>query len=89
MAGCDKVRQTQANHIVLFIQDHLYSIDVYGEHQAPSITCPDPGRIQSCVVDAQKRGPAPPVSLLTADNREAWAKVQNISHFIVWKLMFP
>lgn len=76
MTGCDEVRQTQANHIVLFIQDHLYSIDVYGEYEALLSPAQVLGRIQSCVVDAQKRGPAPPISLLTADDREAWAKVR-------------
>jgi len=89
MAGCDEVRQTQANHIVLFIQEHLYSIDVYGENQAPLPPAQVLGRMQSCVVDAQKRGPAPPVSLLTADNREAWAKVRIYTYFYVWNSRFP
>ena len=76
MVGCDNICQTPANHIVLFIQDNLYSIDVYDEHEA--LLSPDRilGRIQSCVVDAQERGQASSVSVLTADNREAWAKVR-------------
>ena len=84
VAGCDKVCQTQAYHIVLFIQDHLYSIDVYGEHQVLLSPAQILRRIQGCVVDAQKRGPAPPVSLLTADNREAWAKVRIYPYLYLW-----
>ena len=84
LAGCDIIRQTPANHIVLFIQDHLYSIDVYGEHQTLLSPGQVLGRIQSCVVDAQKRGPASSVSVLTADNREAWAKVRICPWFDVW-----
>ena len=83
MAGCDEVRQTSANHIVLFIQDHLYSIDVYGEHQALLSPAQILVRIQNCVMDAQRRGPAPPVSLLTADNREEWAKVRIYTYLYV------
>lgn len=83
MVGCDKVRQTPTNHIVLFIQDHLYSIDVYDEHQALLSPAQILGRIQSCVVDAQKKGPAPSVSLLTADNRDAWAKVRTYTYFYI------
>jgi len=89
MVGCDKVRQTPANHIVLFIQDHLYSIDVYDEFQALISPAQILGRIQSCIVDAQKKGPAPLVSLLTADNREAWAKVRAYTYFYMCILMFP
>ena len=88
MAGCDEVHQTQANHIVLFIQDHLYSIDVYDEHQTLLSPTQILGRIQGCILDAQKRGPAPPVSLLTADNREAWAKVRIYPKIHIWSLMF-
>jgi hypothetical protein len=89
MVGCDEIRQTPANHIVLFIQDHLYSIDVYDEHQALLSPAQILGRIQSCAVDAQKKGPASSVSLLTADNREAWAKVRKYAYSHMWKLMFP
>jgi hypothetical protein len=81
MPVCDEVRQTRAGHIVVFVQDHLYSIDVYGEHQAPLSPAQILGRIHSCVVDARTRELAAPVSLLTADNRETWAKVRIYTCF--------
>jgi Choline/Carnitine o-acyltransferase len=89
MPGCDEVRQTQGNHVVLFIQDHLYSIDIYDEHYALLSPAQILGRIQSCVMDAQRRKPAPQVSLLTADNRDTWTKVRIYTYLYIKDLTFP
>jgi Choline/Carnitine o-acyltransferase len=65
-----------ARRIILLIRNHIFTVDVYDENGVFIGLSAMTERLQSCAVAALSSKPAIPIPILTADGRDAWAKVR-------------
>ncbi|KAI0233419.1 Carnitine O-acetyltransferase [Lamellibrachia satsuma] len=79
LPGRDAVKQytsQDGKHIVVIHNNHFFSVDVYGKNGEQLSR--DQLYQQLCWVVEQSHTQAPPVGLLTADDRDTWAHVFKI-----------
>lgn len=87
--SCDRLHQAStadpgSNQILVMIQDHFYLINPYDHnHNFVGVTNIIT-QLEACVANASSSPKATPLSILTADNRDSWAKV-----YIITSKVFP
>ena len=64
-----------ARRIILLVRNHIFTVDVYDENGVFIGLSAMTERLQNCVAAALLSKPAIPIPILTADGRDAWAKV--------------
>jgi hypothetical protein len=65
-----------ARRITLLIRNHIFAVDVYDEKGIFIGLSAMTERLQACAAAALSSKPAIPIPILTADGRDAWAKVR-------------
>lgn len=89
---CDKLtysRPTSPYHskVVVQIRDWVYAMDVYDSSSKRIEHLEIERRLRDIVADAEARiltgEVAPPVGILTADERDTWAKVSSATSMLI------
>jgi hypothetical protein len=78
--GCDTLYKaspsdSRASQIVVLIQNHMFTVEVYNEKGTFIGLRQLVKRLQSCTQAAQSLQPTVPICVLTGDERDRWAKV--------------
>lgn len=64
-----------AHRITVLVRNHIFTVDVYNERGTFIGLSPMMERLRACVTAALSPKQAVPLPILTADSRDAWAKV--------------